>query len=329
MLRPNNLTTRPNGGAVEWTQSWWTLRQGFLALSTIPNSKYLTNNFSQFEVTSEAEERHEFLNQPGKLRALFWVNRGRMANYNAAVDVGQALGITPDVALVRQYSSRAGGALDLEQQILPDLRLFARTSANNGSKEVYEFTEINQSISAGISLKGDRWHRPDDTFGLAGTVNGISPQARRYFAAGGLGVLIGDGQLPRYGLERILEVYYKFSVIDGINLTLDFQHVVNPAYNAGARAGCNFRISSACRVLSLASIYKPAHIETTSENERRTRQMHPEAMDRWTHDDVFLGADHARNERRTRIVIALCCTMMVAEIVGGILFRSWASSEPR
>jgi cation diffusion facilitator family transporter len=47
-------------------------------------------------------------------------------------------------------------------------------------------------------------------------------------------------------------------------------------------------------------------------------------MEGWTHDHVFLGADHARNERRTRIVIALCCTMMVAEIVGGILFRSMA-----
>jgi cation diffusion facilitator family transporter len=52
--------------------------------------------------------------------------------------------------------------------------------------------------------------------------------------------------------------------------------------------------------------------------------MHAEAMEHWTHDHVFLGADHARNERRTRIVIALCCTMMVAEIVGGILFRSMA-----
>ena len=52
--------------------------------------------------------------------------------------------------------------------------------------------------------------------------------------------------------------------------------------------------------------------------------MHAESMEDWTHDHVFLGADHARNERRTRIVIALCCTMMVAEIVGGILFRSMA-----
>jgi high affinity Mn2+ porin len=40
------------------------------------------------------------------------------------------------------------------------------------------------------------------------------------------------GQLPRYGLERILEVYYKTSIIEGLNLTLDYQHVVNPAYDA-------------------------------------------------------------------------------------------------
>ena len=52
--------------------------------------------------------------------------------------------------------------------------------------------------------------------------------------------------------------------------------------------------------------------------------MHAEAMEGWTHDHVFLDADHARNERRTRIVIALCGTMMVAEIVGGMLFRSMA-----
>jgi len=54
------------GGTVEWTQSWWTLRQGFFALSTVPSGKYLTGNFSQFEVVAEAEEQHELLGQPGK-----------------------------------------------------------------------------------------------------------------------------------------------------------------------------------------------------------------------------------------------------------------------
>jgi len=34
------------------------------------------------------------------------------------------------------------------------------------------------------------------------------------------------------------------------------------------------------------------------------------------HSHVFLGEGHARNERRTWMVIALCTFMMVAEIAG-------------
>src|ERR1700723_1715264 len=42
------------------------------------------------------------------------------------------------------------------------------------------------------------------------------------------------------------------------------------------------------------------------------------------HTPVFLGESHERNERRTWIVIALFSFMMVAEIVGGLLFGSIA-----
>ena len=42
------------------------------------------------------------------------------------------------------------------------------------------------------------------------------------------------------------------------------------------------------------------------------------------HSHVFLGEGHERNERRTWAVIALCGVMMVAEIVGGVLFGSIA-----
>src|SRR5215475_11028877 len=42
------------------------------------------------------------------------------------------------------------------------------------------------------------------------------------------------------------------------------------------------------------------------------------------HSHVFLGAGHERNEQRTWMVIALCSVMMVAEIVGGLLFGSIA-----
>jgi cation diffusion facilitator family transporter len=43
-----------------------------------------------------------------------------------------------------------------------------------------------------------------------------------------------------------------------------------------------------------------------------------------SHSHVFLGEGHERNERRTWMVIALCSVMMVAEIVGGLLFGSIA-----
>src|ERR1700681_310095 len=42
------------------------------------------------------------------------------------------------------------------------------------------------------------------------------------------------------------------------------------------------------------------------------------------HSHVFLGQGHASNERRTWMVIALCSVMMIAEIVGGLLFGSIA-----
>jgi cation diffusion facilitator family transporter len=43
-----------------------------------------------------------------------------------------------------------------------------------------------------------------------------------------------------------------------------------------------------------------------------------------SHSHVFLGEGHDKNERRTWAVIALCAVMMVAEIVGGLVFGSIA-----
>jgi len=43
-----------------------------------------------------------------------------------------------------------------------------------------------------------------------------------------------------------------------------------------------------------------------------------------THTHIFLGEGHDNNERRTWLVIWLCGLMMIAEIVGGMLFGSIA-----
>jgi cation diffusion facilitator family transporter len=52
--------------------------------------------------------------------------------------------------------------------------------------------------------------------------------------------------------------------------------------------------------------------------------MHTDSLDSWRHDHVFLGEQHARNERRSWAVVILCTCMMAAEIVGGLLWGSMA-----
>jgi high affinity Mn2+ porin len=219
------------GATAEWTQDWWTLRAGLFDLSRVPNSTELETDFSQFEIVLEGEERHTLFGEAGKVKVLGFVNRGRMGNYLDAVALAKATGTTPDTALVRRYASRPGGSLNLEQGVSDDLGLFARLSFNDGSKEAYEFTEINRSLSAGLSWKGTSWGRKDDTVGFAGVVNALSNSARTYFADGGLGILIGDGRLPHYGSEDILEAYYNATLTGWLNAGADYQFIANPAYN--------------------------------------------------------------------------------------------------
>lgn len=219
------------GITFEWTQTWWTLRTGLFDLSRVPNTTQLETDFHQFELVGEAEARHTILGRAGKLKLLGYLNRGRMGSYSDAVARAGAPGSIPDIASVRRYRSRPGAAINLEQQIQDDLGFFARASINDGDMEAYEFSEINRSLSAGLSSKGSPWNRPQDVFGLAVVTNGLSKAARNYFAAGGLGILIGDGRLPHYGSENIIETYYNANIGRGFALAADYQFIAHPAYN--------------------------------------------------------------------------------------------------
>ena len=221
-----------DGASVEWTQSRWTLRGGYFALSKIPNTPEIDTTFVQHEWVGEIEERHQLWEHPGKIKLLSFVNQGYMGSYADALLLGSQTNSTPDISLVRHFASRSGYAINIEQELKSDLGVFVRLSKNDGSKEAFDFTEINQSVAAGLSLKGDHWGRNDDTVGVAGVVNGLSGNAIAYFKAGGMGILIGDGHL-NYGLEQILETYYSYAVprVDHLMLTLNYQHAVNPGYN--------------------------------------------------------------------------------------------------
>jgi high affinity Mn2+ porin len=220
------------GAAVEWYQDWWTIRAGLLDLSTTANSTDLDPVFiSQTQFNLELEERHELWGQPGKLKALFYLGRARFGTYSDALAYGQETDTTPNVSAVTNYRSKYGFGLNLEQQIKPDLGLFARASWSQGDVQAYDFTDISASGSIGLSLKGTSWGRKDDTVGAAVAVNSISGIAQSYFNAGGLGILIGDGQLPKPGLEQIFETYYSLAAFSFATVTADYQFINNPAYN--------------------------------------------------------------------------------------------------
>ena len=114
------------------------------------------------------------------------------------------------------------------------LGVFLRAGWANGNIEPYEFTDIDRTVAAGLSLSGKQWGRPDDTVGLAGVVNGISPDHEAFLNAGGLGILVGDGMLPHPGLEQISRPITACRCLSR-RLTLDYQFIVNPAYNATRR----------------------------------------------------------------------------------------------
>jgi high affinity Mn2+ porin len=219
------------GAAAEWYQDWWAARVGVFDLSTVPNGLNLSHGVHQGQFVTELEERHKLWDQPGKFKFLYWLTWGDLGTYLDALALGQATGTTPSTAAVRSFRTKAGVGLNLEQQLTEDLGVFARASLSQGSVEEDAFTDINQSISGGLSLAGARWGRPDDRVGLGGAVNRISHQGKLYLAAGGIGGIIGDGRLPNAGAEQIIEAYYSIPVLSFAHLTADYQFVNNPAYN--------------------------------------------------------------------------------------------------
>ncbi len=220
------------GAAGEWYTGRWAWRAGVFDLSNVPNSPVLEPCCDEYQIDLEMERRHELLGRPGKLALTAFESHGRMALLQDAIDYGIETGGSPDPAAVRQYRKRDGLSLDLEQQITDDVGLFARAGDAGGNVETYEFTDIDRTVSLGMSLQGSRWHRPNDTWGLAGVVNAISGERQRYLAAGGLGILVGDGQLPHPGNEDIVETYYSLAIVSAFHLTLDYQWVANPGYNS-------------------------------------------------------------------------------------------------
>ena len=228
------------GGMAEYDDKSWSIRYGIFAMPTVANGIDLDWAFSRAHgLNSEFELRRSFVPQrSGVTRILFYDNRAHMGNYREAVEDflnGNdkiKYGITvPNILLHEHFSAlKYGIGYNTEQELTDNLHVFGRFGWNSGVTESFAYTEVDQTVELGADYTASRWNRPHDKFGLAVVSNAIKKDHQNYLKLGGLGFLLGDGNLS-YGRETILESYYTLHAWRGLFYALDVQHVQNPGYN--------------------------------------------------------------------------------------------------
>jgi len=221
------------GFALEYFHDASTLRAGRFIQPKEPNQLALDPRiFRHYGDQIEIERAYTLAEQPGKLRFLVFRNVARMARYQDALDLAAQTGGAPDINAVRTVERvKRGFGFNFEQEISSSVGLFGRASRADGQTETYAFTEIDRSLSGGVSVKGGAFGRAADSLGIAYVRNALSTAHREYLAAGGLGFFLGDGAL-NYRPENILEAYYSLNVAKDTLFSADFQRISNPGYNA-------------------------------------------------------------------------------------------------
>jgi len=214
------------GIAFGLNQADWAARYGFAQVPRTANGLAQdTHYFDAWAMVTEFERRYTLAGKRGTARLLAYLNRANMGSYEAALNEPNI-----DIQATRTYRLKYGFGLNLDQELTSDMGIFSRLGWSEGQHEAWMFADVDWTATLGVAIKGPQWHRPDDTVGLAGIVNGLSRSHQDYFAAGGLGILAGDGAL-NYGVEEILETYYDFGICKCIHAALDYQFVNHPAMN--------------------------------------------------------------------------------------------------
>jgi len=210
----------------------WRLAFGSYKMPTTANGNEFDSHLN--EARGDNLELTLKPNQQGTVvRLLAYRNQGRMGDYAEATAIGLATSSVPDInADERLGRSKYGFGLNVEQPLADngETGAFARIGWNDGHTEDFCFTEVDRDLSTGVQVSGIHWGRTDDRLGIAYVWHGLSPEHRDYLAAGGSGFLLGDGRL-NYGLEQILETYYRVQLGRYAQLSPDFQYIQNPGYN--------------------------------------------------------------------------------------------------
>jgi hypothetical protein len=233
---PANTRGYTYGLVTELTKSTWAIRLSSVAVPRIANFHLMEYNKNAHSETLELEHGLSINKQKGAVRFIISNTYSQSPSYAEgirAVTAGNQflLDVIQGEAEHKAYGGhKLGLGINIEQEISSNAGVFARTGWNDGKYASWAFTEIDRTVSMGLSVKGTKWKRKDDVCAIAGVINGISDRHRDFLERGGTGFIIGDGTLT-YGHEAIIETYYNARLGPFLYVSFDYQFVNHPGYN--------------------------------------------------------------------------------------------------
>jgi hypothetical protein len=237
------------GVAGEYYHDEWVLRAGRFLVPRLPNQLQLNHQFFKYYGDQvELERQHQLGGRPGKVQLLAYRNVAIMGRWDDAMNAlraapgnnaanctefnyGSSNATAPDLCYVRGSHVKVGVGVSLEQSITDDLGINLRAMKSDGRTEVDAFESADSSLALAALVKGTRWKRAQDSAGIGYAQNWISSAHADFLGMGGVDAFIGDGRI-HHAPERAFEAFYNIGVTKFFWLTLDYQRVENPAYNA-------------------------------------------------------------------------------------------------
>lgn len=234
---PADLRGYTTGIVVELIKPKWEVRFSAVRVPRKANGLQMDWNISKGNSeTLEYQRKWFFHNHPGVLRATTYLTFSKAPIYIKAIKELQS-GDSTRYKVINGSTEwdtyegvKYGFAINVEQELSDGVAIFTRLNWSDGHSGDWAFTEIDRNLQLGIYLKGKLWNRSDDAFGFATAINGLSPDHRAYLKAGGIGFIIGDGNL-NYGTENIFEAFYRAKITKFLAISLDYQYITNPGYN--------------------------------------------------------------------------------------------------
>ncbi len=238
------------GGVAELYLDDWAIRFGRVAPPQNPNALSVDFRLDKhFGDQLELEHKHQLLGQPGAVRLLGYRNRAITGRFDDAIAAFQAEPSranaaacpgyhydstnagAPDLCWSRRPNTKYGIGLNIEQRLTESLGVSFRGMVSDGQSEVYAYTPTDRSVAATLLANGTPWKRPRDLAGVGAAANWISSVHAKYLGMGGVDGFVGDGKIHQAS-EQVFEVFYSLNLVGPSWVSLDYQHLINPAFNS-------------------------------------------------------------------------------------------------